>query len=512
VSTRRGDLRPIDFIDAFPPGVDPRSDWYDEMLVTGNRIIVIGYSYGRGGTEVGLFRIDRAGRLSYRATYQLRSDDYYSSRNYASRLVGDKLIFYAPLNLASDSGDPFGNFPALRRWRKGAEEGGFRRIIPATRVYRAGQNLSEDMELTLHTVTVCDLARGDMSCAATALVGTSGSVFYVSPAAVYVWADDWAGDGADTRPHSVVYRMPLDGSGPSALRVSGTPSDQFSFLESEDGYLNVLVRLYNDGALMWNDVDVTGEVGLLRVPVWSFSDGNDAAPASSYRALPEPRDGGDTFQNRFVGDYLLYGNGSGAYAGSNERATLHAVRWAVGEAVTVPLGHGVDRIEALGSDAIVVGADEHDLHFTSVRLADGAPRVAGRYTRKEAAQSEERSHGFFYKPEGPDSGLLGLPISLPVRPAGEDFLEESAAVLFLRNESLDLKELGELAAHPETPEDDDCRASCVDWYGNARPLFLRGRVFALLGYELVEGALQNDRFVETRRINYAPRPAQEAAL
>jgi hypothetical protein len=34
--------------------------------------------------------------------------------------------------------------------------------------------------------------------------------------------------------------------------------------------------------------------------------------------------------------------------------------------------------------------------------------------------------------------------------------------------------------------DDECRASCVDWYGNARPLFLRGHVFALLGYELVE--------------------------
>ena len=30
-------------------------------------------------------------------------------------------------------------------------------------------------------------------------------------------------------------------------------------------------------------------------------------------------------------------------------------------------------------------------------------------------------------------------------------------------------------------------ASCVDWYGNARPIFLGDRMFALLGYELVEG-------------------------
>jgi hypothetical protein len=51
---------------------------------------------------------------------------------------------------------------------------------------------------------------------------------------------------------------------------------------------------------------------------------------------------------------------------------------------------------------------------------------------------------------------------------------------------------------------DKCRASCVDWYGNARPLFLHGRVFALLGYELVEGQIDDGRIREVRRINYAP--------
>jgi hypothetical protein len=48
------------------------------------------------------------------------------------------------------------------------------------------------------------------------------------------------------------------------------------------------------------------------------------------------------------------------------------------------------------------------------------------------------------------------------------------------------------------------RALCVDWYGNARPLFLRGRVFALLGSELAEGTLEDGRMRELRRINYAP--------
>jgi len=168
------------------------------------------------------------------------------------------------------------------------------------------------------------------------------------------------------------------------------------------------------------------------------------------------------------------------------------------------LAHGVDRIEQMGSDAVVVGTDGANLHFTGVRLGGDGPTVAGRYTRKDASQGELRSHGFFYKPDGPDSGLLGLPVSLPARPGYRHLFEESAAVLFLRNEALNLKELGELAARPERAVDDGCRASCVDWYGNARPLFLRGRVFALLGYELVEGRLDDGRIRERRRVSFAP--------
>ena len=90
-------LKPISAVDAFGPEIDPRNTWYDEMLVSDDNVVVIGFSYERGGTEVGLFNIDGAGNLSYRSTYHLRSNDYYSSRNYASRLIGSKLIFYTPL-------------------------------------------------------------------------------------------------------------------------------------------------------------------------------------------------------------------------------------------------------------------------------------------------------------------------------------------------------------------------------------------------------------------------------
>jgi hypothetical protein len=63
--------------------------------------------------------------------------------------------------------------------------------------------------------------------------------------------------------------------------------------------------------------------------------------------------------------------------------------------------------------------------------------------------------------------------------------------------------MGELGA-TETSTNDNCKASCFDWYGNARPLFIRNRVFALLGYELVEGKVSDNRILESRRVNYSP--------
>ena len=498
-----GALRPISSVDAFGPDIDPRSTWYDEMLVSEDTIAVIGYSYERGGTEVGLFQIDDSGKLAYRSTYHLRSNDYYSSRNYASRLIGSKLIFYTPLYMYPGAEDPFQSFPAVRKWHKGAKPDEFQRIVSATRVYRPEHDFSADYGVALHTVTVCDLANGGFACQATAVLGPPGRVFYVSENSVYVWVSDWTRRGEQMRTDSMLYRMPLDGSGPSALGVSGSPVDQFSFLESDDQHLNVLVRSDSVGDGMWGAETAAGDVALMRIPLASFSDGRDAVPSANYRRLPKPA--GYTFQNRFVGDHLLYGTGSGwGDPQDRDHSNLFVVDWAGGDMHQILLTHGVDRIEQMGEDAVVVGTDGKDLHFTSIRL-DDSPAIADSYVRKGASQGELRSHGFFYKPDGPDSGTLGLPISVPARAGYRHLFESSAAILFLRNESLHFEEAGELAARSYGAVDDACRASCVDWYGNARPLFVHGRVLALLGYEIVEGTLDDGRMRELRRVSYAPR-------
>lgn len=77
--------------------------------------------------------------------------------------------------------------------------------------------------------------------------------------------------------------------------------------------------------------------------------------------------------------------------------------------------------------------------------------------------------------------------------------------MFLRNQRLTLSALGQLSSKGDPNADDGCKVSCVDWYGNARPIFIGDRVFALLGYELVEGRDDGNRIRERRRTDFSPR-------
>jgi hypothetical protein len=143
--------------------------------------------------------------------------------------------------------------------------------------------------------------------------------------------------------------------------------------------------------------------------------------------------------------------------------------------------------------------------------------------QRGVAQGETRTHGFFYRAQSDDGGLLGLPVLGPG--AGRRHgvyagAQGAAAVLFLRNRGLQFTGLGQLQASGGATRDDACKASCVDWYGNARPIFVGDRVLALMGYEIVEGRVQatgwrfdepsgaaSEQIVERRRISFAPNAA-----
>jgi hypothetical protein len=523
-------LAPIAAVDAYAPGSNPSGAWYDELLVSGRDVVVVGYSYARGGTEIGLFELARDGALTYRATHHLRSFDYYSSRNYASRLIGRKLVFYTPTLLSPWHAQPWDQFPAWRRWQGETGAQNFQRILPAQRVYRTDDEFEPGEALALHTITSCELGGDDLRCESTAVLGPAGRVFYVSQGSVYVWTSSWRRrwpaepqrpQPSEPRALSALFRIPLDGAAPTALKTAGVPIDQMSFLE-DAGHLNVLLRESGRGEGMWGSESTAGSMALLRVPLAEFGDGRGSARRDHYRQLPTVQ--GHAMQNRFVGDWLLYG-GAHQSRGFDSGPAAYALRFASsGDAMALAPGHAVERIEALGRDAVLVGARDGDLVFSAVRLVRRDPQLAGRHVQRGVAQGETRTHGFFYRAQTDDGGVLGLPVLGPGARRRQGVYaggQGAAAVLFLRNHGLQFSALGQLQASDGGMRDDGCKASCVDWYGNARPIFLGDRVLALMGYEIVEGRLQAggwrfdeptgapapEQIVERRRVSFAPNAA-----
>lgn len=121
----------------------------------------------------------------------------------------------------------------------------------------------------------------------------------------------------------------------------------------------------------------------------------------------------------------------------------------------------------------------------------------------DAAQAETRSHGFFHGPDNESNGTLGLPFRGSSN-GWKQLRNISSGIVYVKNKNLSLSEIGIFAASPNTNQNDNCKASWVDSYGNSRPLFLKGRVFALIGYELVEGKVSNNHISEVRRIDFSP--------
>ena len=517
VDTRDGGLRALDRVDAYPPGTDGSNGWYDEMLVADNWIVVIGYSYERDGTDINRFRLEPDGTITFVDSHLLKSEDYYSSRNYASRLIGRELVTYAPIEVRAS--DPLKDMPGLVRWTPGQGEDGFggevSRIMTVSDVYRtAGPGDESVGRDVLHTVIRCDLTAPDFQCRGTAVLGPYSRNYYVSASAVYVWVSEgrrWF-DEPDDR--SWLFRMPLDGSPPGAAATRGTPIDQFSFNEvPEAGRIDVLTASEGEGEAMWGAEYAKGDAALLSLPFARFGAGTEGPVDGDYRILPQLADRWHPL-NRFVGNHLLY-----AFSVWDE--DLDDV--ATGVLTVVPLDGGdisrmavagqIGRIEVMGEDAMVTSEDAGALIFTTVDLGGARPLISDQYVLEGGEESESRSHAFFFQPDrdSPDGdrGVLGLPVLKETGDEGEGryrFMDSRlGTVVFLRRGDGRLSPLGSLEATAGVSQvDDGCEASCVDWYGDARPIFLNSRVFALLGYELVEGRERSGRIRELRRIDMTP--------
>lgn len=516
-----GSLETVDRVDAFAPGdQNPSDTWYDEMLLHNGMIVVIGYSYGEGATEVSRFDLSENGQLNYRDTHFLPSEDYYSSRNYASRMVDGNLLIYTPIEFNKDWRE---QLPWLaRRKPDGSHEriGGTLALrdigISAEFLKRPHPSVN-----VLHSITSCSILSADLACKTRAVIGSESRNFYFSQEAAYIWSeggDYWRNPSDDNAP-DVLYRLSLsDKNETTAVTVFGSPIDQFSFLEDrEEQKLHVVLRTDTLGDSMWAAEFNFGETSLLQLPLDLFGDGSRLADRSLYRGLPSPKEGSIT--NRFVGRHLLYGSG---YFDSRDNVEPEFYVAPLDEPWVqhVELPHGISRIDQLGKDGVVIGSDSDDaLGFSTIDL--DAKTLSAKLTATQMLpatdESASRSHAFFFKPDPEDesgsNGILALPIVVETGDDAPEYLSFTTAITYLQRADNQLTQIGALSALPDDAvyaevaameaieeKTGDCEASCTDWYGNTRPIFIGNRVFALMGDELVEGMIESGQMKERRRI------------
>jgi hypothetical protein len=529
-------MRLTDRVDVYRKDADGDpigADWYDEMLVEGDQIIIAAYSYEDDATELTVLRLDQASAtVAVRGVFLISSDDYYDVDNYATRIVGDKLVIYTPYE-AEDMVSRRKR-PAVRRWSSAEEfedeQAKGTPLLDIRRVYRPVFGVREPW---IHTVSVCPLgeviARG-LECETTGFVGADMAEMFVAGDAVYLWMPGvgseelpWdscpLGTPAPTFgevPPAAVFRIPIGRGETEVMGARGAPIDQFG-MDAKGGRFRALPTFTRNGC--YDDDDTPTAFALLDAPLGRFRDYYVAARESEFARLPALDGGG--IENRFVGGFVVYG-GRDYYSRRpprNEEARNRALANgltvvpidAPHAAQRVALGHSLIRFEKIGDSVVIANgyAGEEGLRVSYVALAagEGGSAVRSSAFLPRRYESEGRSHAFNATYTTAGDGMLGVPTVTRVEQSnGYWWYSYVSDLSFLGFDSKGLlADAGQITATPEdavkTADRYDCEVSCIDWYGNARPIFLGGKVYGLMATELVEAEVVAGKVSERRRVD-----------
>ncbi len=514
--------------------------WYDEVLVAGRTILVTGYSYREEATEYTVLNLGEDGKVTRQATFYISSNDYYSGSNYATRMIDGKLVIHTPIYLVGRGWWDDLDIPVIREWRQ--EEGdGFRErtelengrpLFSATDIWMPVQ---QTLKPVIHTVTVCDISGATdtaiPACKATAIVGTETHEFLVTKDAFWLWMSPASDEreresGEDAvrpscssgpRPElsdvapSALVRLPVDGSKPGVLGVRGEPQNQFS-MDMDAGTFRAVLDWRNRDCSPWQSKE-EADLTFFDVPLNELSDVFHDTAGGRYFDLPTP--GASAYEARFTEKHLVYGarEGWGSWPpGEGEtrdsgRAIIVPVNTPA-KPVTVELSHDVIRAERAGPYIALTGYhDDAGLSLSLIDLRDD-PRVSSTIILEGRYESENRSHAFNSRIGADGAGLIGLPTVPRSEEAERWWWWSSSSDMSYIAAAADgtLSEAGELDAtrrDPNLPLETgyNCEVSCIDWYGNARPIFTGGRLLALINSELVEGDIQNGKVAEINRID-----------
>ena len=508
ISTANNQLKEIDAIDV------PRSPelfsnvWYDELLVKGDRLYVVGFRYQTGSspnqfnsandpcvpqhtgaTEINSFQL-KDGKFVRLQTKFIESFDYYSSQNYASRMVRGRLVFYMPhqaFNYCAQRDQLTMQIPQELTFDKAS---GFKPVKPlfaGTDVYRNIENIEGGA--IFHSIVSCDLPDdGNFECRSKAVLGDYSREKYVTSTQVFL---------ANARK---IYAMSLEDLGVRAHAFNGAPLNQFSFKATGDT-LKVIVA---------DDVDPQSGVStsqgdcaikILSLPLGQFdgSGNQDLTPSTQEVYKGKFCAVG---ANRFVGDHALVAR----YIDMSDKQELIAYSSTSKAIRTMPLDGNVGRIEVLADQRAFMAVRRTDGQYEISSMKLDQPELkASSLKLGKVAEGESRSHGFFQKPMGDGTHMIGLPImTLSPDPAAWWGRGLSNIAIFRLASDDSLKILGKIESGTDK---NICKSSCVDWYGNTRPIFLKDRVFGLVGHEMAEVKISGDAVTPVSRVQmFGSRP------
>ncbi len=524
------------------------ADWYDEMLVQDDHILITAYSYQDNATEFSIFKLDQAsGKVSPQGVFLISSDDYYDSDNYATRIVGDRLVMYTPYSV--EQFEDREDRPVIRRWMSSADREKYEDEndgeLPGKPLFDA-RNLYKPVlrtgEPTIHTISVCPLGAyqpgADLRCRTTGFVGPEWAKMYVSPENVYLWnsygyeeSDPWRQDSCKTEQlatmpkrrdviPAALYRMNVRTGETGVAGVSGGVIDQFSMEEQGDRFYALTpwatVRCEYDDYENQNYVE---HFNLMALRDDDFDTRFEAVADRAFTPLPAlPIGNIDTIENRFVGDWLIYGGRktldrwSDAPDAENVKNAASNAAIAVPiarpkAAQTVPVGHSIVRLERLGNDAVINGYLKEDGLNVSLLKLGKQPQISSTAFLPNRFESESRSHAFNGITDIDGSGVMGIPTVEKVENSNRyNWWSGKSDLSFL---TLDAQGRLAIAGELEGKNEDEvkehetykCEVSCIDWYGNARPIFTKGRIFGLMGTALVEARIRLGRIEEVQRLD-----------
>lgn len=462
-------------------GLD-NSAWYDELLLNNNVAIVVGYrwhnfgDYGRGLTEVNFFRIDEKGNISRIITKFIESADYYSWKNYASRLVGDQLVLYTPRGAWDYGANKTMELHIPQMYRL-SEEGNFISEGPLyseTDVYKPFQDVSWPV---LHSVLHCDVSKPEnIFCSGKAVLANGCREFYVSQKKAYLWVDDYKNKAG------LVYAVPLDGSVGGAFKLPVAPFDQFSFSEAEKS-LSLFGVAYDSEKIC----DKENPMVLADIPEDVFSSSTPREIQNYYVCLPKANPSQtytDLSANRFNTTRLVYG----------AQKKMVVVERAGKKITRLDLPYNLFRLEKAGERMISFGSDGYgyysgNLGISTVTFSE-SPLLSATVLLSDIYLSEWRSHSYSYQRGKEESELFGI-ATLQLKQSNKN--GKALSYGYEVNPSIsyfDLKQDGSIILKDAIYEKsfaqptEQCTASCIDWYGDSRPIFINGQVLGLLGDQL----------------------------